>query len=403
MKKFAAVIGLFLLPGIIPVLPQQHEVSVRNVAVPFRALDGGTFISDLKVGDLELLDDGVTQKIAALYLISDGKIQNRETRVDYMPLLSQSYLFIFQIFEYSPEIEKSLAHFITNIYRTDDSLVIVTPFKSYSLSKEAVQNKARATIIKDMSAVIRRDTNIAAKEYNGILSSLKQATRSISSSGHANTQSIEGNSAAGMMGLGDSLRNYRESLIKMDSLRLIREDRLIQFAQSLKRMGGLKNVYFFYQREYRPEISPSILQQLIDANSEDPNTTGLLMELFQFYNRAGGYNSAKIKEAFADSFINFNFLFMDSKAKNTFGLYMREQSEDAFEVLSQVAEATGGIVDTSRNPFSAFVNSAESSGTYYLLYYCPKSYKSDRKFHTITLRTKSGDLEIIHRMGYVAD
>lgn len=52
---------------------QQHQVTVRNVAVPLRVYLEGNFIEDLTREDIELYDNDQLQKIKALYLISKMK------------------------------------------------------------------------------------------------------------------------------------------------------------------------------------------------------------------------------------------------------------------------------------------------------------------------------------------
>ncbi|MCK4824485.1 VWA domain-containing protein, partial [bacterium] len=70
---------------------------------------------------------------------------------------------------------------------------------------------------------------------------------------------------------------------------------------------------------------------------------------------------------------------------------------------SQIAKATGGIIDSSQNPSYAFKNAAAISESYYLLYYSPKNYIKDGKFKTITVRTKNLDYKVTHRKGYYSN
>jgi hypothetical protein len=81
---------------------------------------------------------------------------------------------------------------------------------------------------------------------------------------------------------------------------------------------------------------------------------------------------------------------------------MREQSEDVFRAFSQVAQATGGTVDTSQNPVAGFQNAVKNAETFYLLYYSPEDYKKDRQFKSITVRVKRPNCSVFHRMGYFA-
>jgi hypothetical protein len=46
------------------------------------------------------------------------------------------------------------------------------------------------------------------------------------------------------------------------------------------------------------------------------------------------------------------------------------------------------------------VSAAEN---YYLLYYTPRDYVADGRFHTLEVKLKAGGARISHRLGYIAD
>ena len=74
-------------------------------------------------------------------------------------------------------------------------------------------------------------------------------------------------------------------------------------------------------------------------------------------------------EDFADASILFNLIFMHKEPENVSGIYMREQSEDVFRTFLEIAQAAGGIVESSQNPVAAFKNTLKIAESYYLLYY----------------------------------
>ena len=98
-----------------------------------------------------------------------------------------------------------------------------------------------------------------------------------------------------------------------------------------------------------------------------------------------------------------NFIFMNKEPEHISGVDMREQSEDVFKVFSDVTEATGGVVDNSQNPASAFKNATEKNEYYYLLYYSPKNYVPNGQFRTVTVKLKNDGYKINHRLGYIAE
>jgi len=141
---------------------------------------------------------------------------------------------------------------------------------------------------------------------------------------------------------------------------------------------------------------------LMAMYQDQPNILGDLMDLMQFYSRDPKWNINNIKQAFADSSIFFNFIYMHKEPENVSGIRMTEQSEDIFETFSQVAEATGGIIDSSQNPATSFKNGTKISESYYILYYSPEKYIKDGKYKSIEVKVKNKDYKITHRQGYFA-
>ncbi|MFC2142046.1 hypothetical protein ACFLR7_03835 [Acidobacteriota bacterium] len=119
----------------------------------------------------------------------------------------------------------------------------------------------------------------------------------------------------------------------------------------------------------------------------------------------------QIKNYFSDSTITVHFIFLTNKAEETIDVENREnlqiplsdQSFQVFSAFNEVAKTTGGLTYASGNPFAAFKRAADASENYYLLYYTPKDYKSDGKFHNIKVKIKGKKYRVLHRAGYLAD
>jgi len=409
MKKSIYLISFLLLASSLFPQLEQHEITVRNIVVPLRVFDGDHFVENLTIDDLELYEDGKLQKIQALYLTKKAQMEKRiGASRDYMPYVGRSFYFLFQISEYNPKIAEALDYFFTHMYSLDDQVFVMTPFKNYTLSREVVKAMTKEDLVREIQSIVRKDTILGASEYNNQLKYLKRIVRSISSVGGGRTGTIadttlELSSSIGMDAIDSLLSRYRDALQRMEGLRVVDEKKFLRFAAQLKRLEGQKTVFFFYQREFRPEIQPRILSNLMSIYQDEPNIIGQLQELFQFYHRDLSVNVDNLKKAFADSFILFNFIFMNKRPEGIYGIYMREQSEDFFRVFSDIAHATGGIVDTSQNPATAFKTVSKLTERCYLLYYSPEKYNKDGKFKNIVVKVKNKDYKVIHRLGYFAN
>jgi VWFA-related protein len=408
MKKILLIPVLFLLVFGLFAQIEQQEVTVTNIVVPVRIYSNNTFVDSLKIEDFELLEDGIQQNIEALYLINQTDVARKETAKEFSPQLSRHFYFIFQISEYDPKFKETVDYFFNSVLLPGDRLTLMTPMGNYSLSRKALKIKSKESLSKDMQSVIRKDATVGAAAYRSMITDLTRLIRSISSAGSvdpqssmvSNTETSSSSSGFGSDNIGFLLGAYRATLENLEGLRVVDETKLIRFAQSLKRQPGRKNVFFFYEREFRPEINDRILGQMMDRYQDEQNIIGDLMDLFQFYQRHTTLNIEKIAQTFADAALQFNFIFINRNAGNVTGVTMREQSEDVFNAFSQFARATGGVVDNSQNPAAAFANAYKIAGSYYLLYYTPADYQEDGSFKKIQVRVKNQDYTITHRYGY---
>jgi hypothetical protein len=131
-----------------------------------------------------------------------------------------------------------------------------------------------------------------------------------------------------------------------------------------------------------------------------PDILYMITEVFDFFKRDISFDINLVKQAYADSSVSIHFLFITKPPKFVFGMRMQEHSEDIYSAFKQMAQATGGFVESSGNPAASFKLAVEASENYYLLYYSPKNYKGEGKFREIKVRVKDKDYKVIHRAGY---
>ncbi|MGB2906992.1 MAG: VWA domain-containing protein [Candidatus Aminicenantaceae bacterium] len=383
---------------------ERHEVVVTNVQVPLRVFEGERFVPDLTMADFEVYEDGKPQDVTALYLTRNGEIERMDATRDYMPMVGRQFYFFFQVLNYNPKMTEAIEYFFNHVYQPGDDLVIQTPIKNYNLPAERARTIPKETLVKDMQTIIRKDAGIGAMEYKNLLKELRRIIRSISAAqgGASGMADMDSSDSVGIQSLEFLLPRYRDTLGRMEELRLIDEKWILRFASQMKRIEEQKTVYFFYEREFRPEIQASLLGQIQMQYHDDYNIIGQIQDLFQAYHRELTLDVDQLSRAFSDAAVLFNFFFMDKKPENVSGVYMREQSEDVYMVFSQVAEATGGVVDSSQNPAAAFKSTSILTEYSYLLYYSPREYVRDGNFKTIDIKIKDKDYRITHRKGYYA-
>jgi len=403
IKKYLVFIIGFL-PFVL--FPQQKVQSpaIPNIEVPVRVFSGSQFVTELSLQDFELYENGIPQKIEAMYLVKKTGIERKEEIRAMIPMVSRHFYLLFQLSDYDPQLEPTIDYIFQSLLEPGDTLTVITPLKPYSLNQLALSSRPKEDISKEMQHLLRKDTLTGSAEYRNLAKDLKRVTKAITGSSTSDDSDLESDETYSDFTLELVLDKYKTTLQKLESLRLVDEKKFLNFAQNTKKRVGQKFVFFFYQREYRPEISTNILTSMMSIYQAQQNILSDLTDLFQLYNREMTIPVDKIEQAFADSSLSLHFIFMNKKPDHVFGVTMREQSEDVFSAFSEIAKATGGIVDNSfTNPLSAFKKAVEVSENYYILYYFPENYIKDGTFKTITVKVKDKNYSVSNRLGYFAN
>ena len=423
MKKSIFIL-LFCVLGLALFSQQVTEESiVINVEVPVRVFERNDFVDNLTIDDFEILENGVAQRVEAVYLVKKRSIERSEEKRRFSPETSRSFFLFFELSEYDPRLGGALSYFIENAISPEDELTIATPMKTYRLRGKALEVKSRNEIVDQLKGLIRRDTLLGASEYNNIMKSMEELARTITASileAIEATEVVQGDAVVeegnyfqqmGNLTPGDfkgrsideQFQIYQDLLMKLETIRSVDEKQMNNFAEYLKDKEGQKYVYMFYQKEYIPQIDPKILDQYMSLYQDRPNVSMAVSSLSDLFTRDVEFDVDKVKQAYADSSVSIHFLHITKPSPRVFGVYMSEQSEDIFGPFREMAAATGGFADSSANPDFLFQEAVKASENYYLLYYSPKAYKSDGSFKNITVRVKDKNYRVTHRVGYFAN
>ncbi len=391
MKRFIFLISILIFGSAFFAQDIQHQVGVVNIEVPVRVFKGNTFIDDLTIGDFEIYEDNILQKIEAVYLIKKNSIKKLEGEQQFSPKITRNFVLLFEITEYLPKIEKSIDYFFNYVIQPGDSLMVITPMKTYNFNSEAIKKLPKDIIINQLKGKLRKDTQLGNSEYWSVIKELK-------------TNLLDPD-----LDMEAKLQNYESNLHRLEGMRTINGKKLLEFANYLKSLEGQKHVFLFYQKELIPKIDYRAIMQLESLNQNHPDLIMKLYELFDFYKRDIAFDVDKVKQAFSDSLISIHFLLITAQRPQMQSLEysntirMEEQTEDIYSAFSEMAKATGGLIDSSANAAVSFEKAVEASENYYLLYYSPKNYEANGKFKTIKVKLKNMKYRITHRAGYIAN
>jgi len=411
MPNFKPGIALFFAVASLAAAQQIfEEANVVNVEVPVRVYQGGRFVDDLTIADFELLEDGKPVPIEALYLIRRRAIERRDEIRRFAPQTYRSFTLLFEISDYSVKIGEALDYFMRDVIMPGDSLTVVTPMKTYRLKPRAFEVRSRDEISNNLKSLLRRDAVIGSMEYRDIIVDLESLAQAILSGMsqkadqrtetdfEITTPQIYKDGAP----FDELLNTYAATLARLDSLRSVDQDQMLAFADALKKETNQKYVYLFYEREFVPKIEPNLLRTYTEMYQDRPDINQTISGIFEFYRRDVFIDVDRVKKAFADASLAVHFLMITNPPKRTSSIRYTEQSEDIYSAFSEMARATGGYAETSANPEALMQNAIAASENYYLIYYSPKNYVRDGKFHELAVRVKNRDVRVVHRAGYFA-
>lgn len=409
LKKIFLLLVFPVLSFVVFSQEVYEEVFVINIEVPIRVFKSGTFVDNLTIDDFEVYEEGILQKIEAVYLVKKRTIERREEKKRFVPKISRNFFLFFEISEYTPKLGDAVDYFIHNVIIPGDNLIIITPMKTYRLTSRALEFKSKEELANQLKEMLIRDATMGYSEYRSEVMQLVSLAKAISAediSGSGNSiKQLDGFSSAQYsdMPLERKLMRYSEILHRIENLRKVDQQKLLDFARFLKNVEGQKYVFLFYQREFIPQIEPRIIDQFITVYQNQPGITRNISGLFEIYKRNISFDVDLVKRAYADSSISIHFLFITTPTKHIHGVHFKEQSEDIYSAFKEMARATGGFIDSSANTEALFKQAVEASENYYLLYYIPLNYKGDGEFKEIKVRVKNKNYKVVHRLGYFAN
>lgn len=386
MKKFVLITAAVHMIVFLSAQELQHDAVAINVEVPVRVFKGNQFLDHLTIDDFDIYEDGVLQKLEAVYLIKKTDIAREDTAMEkadarkrYAPQVARNFVLIFEVTDYLPKMKEAVTFFFENVISPQDALTVVTPVKTYRFNKKALVDMPGDKISALLNEKLRKDITTGCMEYHSMLRDYK----SLMDSAYP---------------LDQKRYLLRQKIREFHQLRDLNEKKIQDFAEHVKNMPGQKFVFLFYQRELFPYP---------DLPFESFEQMELMSELMTLVPQ----NVEKIKQSFSDSSITIHFLYITRPQREIAaeynsrapGVMWEDISAGIFSTFLEMAQSTGGLTEASSNIAFTLEKAAEASENYYLLYYSPKNYTTDGKFREIKVKVKGQNYRVTHRAGYFAD
>ena len=380
----------------------SQQVRVVNVCVPVRVFAGDQFVDNLTLRDFAVFEAGEPQVIEAVYLVKGARLERKETPTAFEPETSRSFYLFFSMYEYDPQIRRALEYLFEKVIQPGDNLFVITPRKEYHMKKGAESEVPLVRLVDGLTKKIRKDIIAGDAAYRSVLADLRRLAGAGGITGQmtdaAEMDEEEQMSLTGEGTIEEFAMKYRSDVDRLEQLRTIDEEKFLEFARSLKKTEGQKNVFYFYQREFVPIPNASWLSKY----EQNFTVQALMADLAGMLNRRSSFDVGRLRKAFADSTINVHFLYL-TKNPAEIPLSQIAERSDIISTFETLVAATGGSSFRSANLEYLMEKAATTSENYYLLYYSPKDKSQDGRFREIRVEIKTGRFRLFHKAGYIAD
>ena len=420
MKKILLFSSVFLMSLVLFSQQIKEEASVINIEVPVRVFSGKNFIDNLTIDDFEVLENGVSQNIEAVYFVKKRSVERSQEKKRFSPKTARSFFLFFELSKYDPKIGDAIKYFVHNVLMPGDSLSFVTSMNTYRMKNIAFEVTSPDEVAKQLISLVRRDTMTGNSEYRYMISEIAGIAQSLSIRMEQGGKSVTDRgqiieevgipitelSSSGLYegrSMEEEFTLYENYINKLDNLRRMDQGKLINFAKYLKDKKGQKYVTIFYQKEFIPQLDPKLLSQTMSLYQDRPVILQTISNVIEFYRREVPIDIELVKQNYADCSISIHFLYLTTPPESYYGIYMADHSEDIYSAFREMAVATGGYIDSSARADFLFKSAVEASENYYLLYYSPSHYINDGQFKKIQVKVKNIKYHIFHRSGYFAN
>ena len=339
--------------------------------------------------------------------MNERNIARKDERKRFSPNTKRNFYLFFEIAEYDPRIREAVDYFLNKVIYPGDDLMVISPTSSYKLRGKALELKSRDEIVNQLIGILRKDALLGSTEYRNMLKELTELAASIAASLEQRENFFTKESSSILdahdWAPGEKLLRYEYLIGRVEEMRYVSQEKMIDFANLLKDEAGQKYVFLFYQNEYIPQIDPKILTQYMSLYQDRPNIEMTISGIMDFYRREISFDVEKVKQVYADQSIAIHFLFISRDFEIIPGVIFQERSEDIFSAFREMADATGGYIESSMRADWLMKRAVEASKQYYLVYYSPENYTRDGKFKNIRVEIPEKKYRISHRKGYIAD
>jgi len=238
----------------------------------------------------------------------------------------KNYVLIFQNLEYDKRIGDAVDYFLKEVLKPADYLLLLTPMKPYSFSQKTRETTPLEKLSEITKDVLKRDISMEATTYTDIIQQMEIVVRSFSDPNIAQPKSL--------------ITQYRQLKENLFSIRKLNEKLFLDLAAKFKQAKGETHIIIFYEKRIR--VIPN--RQTMDRLRGNAEVRFDVNEVLESESGAEVMNVETVSQALKDAAIRLDFVYLNTRMKQSREMEVKEFSGDIYNVFSKIAKETGGTV-----------------------------------------------------------
>jgi hypothetical protein len=260
----------------------------------------------------------VTLSLLTIFSLS-GNVFAQETTV-------KNYILIFQVLEYDKRIGDATDYFLKEVIKPQDNLLLLTPAKPYNFSQKTRESTPREKLLQATKDVLKRDISLEGAAYRDIIRQMEVVVRTFTDPDTANPKNL--------------LTQYRQLKESLFSIRKLNEKLLVDLASMIKQTKGENHFIIFYEKRIR--VIPR--RQVMERLRADTEVRFDVNEILESESAKEVMNVETVIQALKDAAVTLDFVYLNTKMRQSRDMEEKEFSGDIYNVFSKIAKETGGTV-----------------------------------------------------------
>lgn len=238
----------------------------------------------------------------------------------------KNWVLMFQDLEYDKRIGDAADYFLKEVIKPQDNLLLFTPVKPYSFSQKTRETTPLEKLIQITKDVLKRDISMEGATYKDIIQQMEVVVRTFTDPNTAQPKNL--------------LTQYRQLKENLFTIRKLNEKLFMDLAAKFKQAKGENHIIIFYEKRIR--VIPN--RQTLERLRTNAEVSFEVNEVLESESAKEVMNAETVIQALKDAAVTLDFIYLNTKMRQSRDMEVKEFSGDIYNVFSKIAQGTGGTV-----------------------------------------------------------